>query len=126
MVCSNRLTSAAQNDWQSQLEESQTFYSINATKLLCCFTIKRRLRIDENAQKTRLVLLLQRIKLKLDSIRKKLFELRFNWISDPTQTSLSFDGTLESPVVTRACRLLNRPHSRRCFSEYRARKMQGY
>src|SRR5437660_2199818 len=40
--------------------------------------------------------------------------------------SLSALGALWSPVVKIVCKFPSRPHSRRCCSEYRARRTQGW
>src|SRR6185369_3531126 len=81
---------ARENDRHAQLEKPQAVFSHHASQLLRRFTIKRRLRIDENPQQSRLIIRIERVERELHAIREKLLKLRFNRIIDPAETAHGF------------------------------------
>src|ERR1041384_1394840 len=76
-----------EHDRNAQFKEPQAVVSNHATQLFRCFTIKRRLRIDQDAKQARLIFFVERVERELNAIGEKLFKLRFNRIIDPAETA---------------------------------------
>src|SRR5207253_1450133 len=69
---------ARQSNRDAQLEKAQTLRGSHAPQFLGRFAVKRRFRIEKNAQQPRLIFAVECVERELNAIGEKLFELCFD------------------------------------------------